>query len=134
MICVWSANWSCGHEGCFCCTQVGLGSPPPGKLHSVLRAEPPSHNRHAVAAMSGAQFGPLWTELNPPLSQKSLDVLERLGFERAAPVQVGYSCSIHDVANSAAVALCALSERNCYSQLSGATAALVWARARSHGN
>lgn len=46
--------------------------------------------------MSGAQFGPLWTELKPVPSQKSLDVLEKLGFERAAPVQVISLFIVHE--------------------------------------
>ena len=35
----------------------------------------------------GAEFGPLWAELQPPLCAPSLSVLAALGFARATPVQ-----------------------------------------------
>lgn len=58
--------------------------------------------------MSGAQFGPLWSELSVKLSQKSLDVLDKLGFERAAPVQVGAMKRVAVAPRAAAIAsLCA---------------------------
>ena len=44
--------------------------------------------------MSGAAFGPLWTELSPPLAAASLQVLQQVGFERAAPVQARFVCGI----------------------------------------